>query len=210
MTPLRSVLLLMHRLANAADLAASTIDVGVLGRARVSLRALHRVGVIGHRGRRTVARASVVRLARSARTAGNTVTPPPTIAPQIVTAQRVSVHALRLSRLASPRTIATEQVDARRYRFHVSRVAARPVPAEMINLKTIRDGTNEQPISGGVRFDSDSVERGVAVSCSLVAVAWVRPAVVRSVGARGKVTFQNGLSAHGPIYNHAPPNPIYA
>jgi hypothetical protein len=122
------------------------------------------------------------------------------IAPEIVARQLMSVDALRLPGLVGAGGFAAEQVHAMRDRFEVTRIAARAIAAQVVDLSAIRQWADKQLVGAAVRLDATARQIGIAVASSPVAVAWIGPAVVRAIGARREMALEHGWSAHAAIY----------
>lgn len=126
---------------------------------------------------------------------------PPTapIGVEVRAGQLMPVHAVGLLRLQGGWGFPSQQVHAMRDRLQMPGVAARTVPAEVVDLVPVGDWSDQQLVGGAVRLDASSVERGIPVPRSRVAVARIRPAPIWFRDRGRDVPRQQSL-AHAPIY----------
>jgi hypothetical protein len=133
------------------------------------------------------------------------VSSPALVGPKIIAVQLVAVDAAGLPCLMGRGAVTAHKVFPVRDRLKVARVAARTVPAKMVDLQPVRNRPDEHRVRSSVRLPSLALPLRVAVSRSLVAVAGVRPASVR-MSARGfDVPLKNrrlqSSSLHALIYS---------
>lgn len=195
-----SVVTLMHRRAWTAIFSARLLRMAALA-----------VGVIiGSDLNKGLSGSMVVMSPGSNRSACLTVPSPSPVNPKIFTIQFVAVDAVRLPRLMSGRTISAQQVYPVRYSFKMPGIAARPIPAEMVNLMSVWNWPDKKSVRGAMRFPSLAPPCGVAVSRLAIAVTRIRPALIRPRLHRLNVTLENRSIGHEAIYNRGALKPMDA
>ena len=158
------------------------------------------------RRHRSISRSPIVGLPRPKHPALPTMPSFPLVDVEVRASQRVAVDAMSLSRLTANDAISSSQVLTDCNRLQVPRIAARAVAAQMIEVPVARNWAAEHQVRSAMRFYPHATPVGVAVTCQLVAVTRIGPALVAPVEHRSDVRGNLGLTArrHFPIYIRAP------
>jgi hypothetical protein len=163
--------------------------------------------VVANRFRnRAITRSAVVVLTRTPIPTVLAMPTSSTVNPEVIAAQQVPMDAMRLPRLARSRRFATQQIDSLSDGLHVPWIAAGSIPAEVINLQSVRDRTDQHLIARAMRLREPSLPLRMAIAGITMPVAGIRPALVTTTDHSDDIVGKHRLTArrHIRIYSRLP------